>query len=254
MDWNVLSRTIRNDRGKVKEGPSVDYGLHTLVPKDSKAPDHVDIVAIHGLNGHYLKTWTDAKTGVNWLKDHIPKFIPSARVMSFWYNSQLQFSKSTADILTFSQQLLESLIAERESHEETYRPIIFICHSLGGLVFKQAVIRARENERYRMALSYRIHGVMFFGTPHRGSRLATWASITANALRAASFSTSTNARLAKDLEPTSRLLQHITTSFVESWGARLRIASFYETRKMDFLNCLVGDRLSCLNLSVDTEN
>ncbi|EGY21427.1 NACHT and WD domain-containing protein [Verticillium dahliae VdLs.17] len=237
MDWSALSKAMRNDGGKDKDKSSTDYGLHTLVAKDSKSPELIDVVAIHSLNGHFLKTWTDPITGVNWLKDLVPKFLPSARVMSVWYNSQVQFSKSTADIHAFSQQLLESLLAERESIEEQDRPLIFICHSLGGLVFKQAAIKAHENERYRDALSFRFHGVMFFGTPHRGSNLATWASVTANALRAVSFSTSTNARLAKDLEPTSRLLQHISTSFVDSCGAKLKTASFYETRKMDFLNC-----------------
>ncbi|KAF3353859.1 Bile pigment transporter 1 [Verticillium dahliae VDG1] len=246
MDWSALSKAMRNDGGKDKDKSSTDYGLHTLVAKDSKSPELIDVVAIHGLNGHFLKTWTDPITGVNWLKDLVPKFLPSARVMSVWYNSQVQFSKSTADIHAFSQQLLESLMAERESIEEQDRPLIFICHSLGGLVFKQAAIKAHENERYRDALSFRFHGVMFFGTPHRGSNLATWASVTANALRTVSFSTSTNARLAKDLEPTSRLLQHISTSFVDSCGAKLKTASFYETRKMDFLNCLVVEPESAI--------
>jgi hypothetical protein len=114
-----------------------DFGLHTIVPRDRELVNFVDIVAIHGLNGHYLKTWTDEKTGVNWLSDLIPRIIKNARVMSFWYNSKVQFSKSKSGILEFADQLLGSLIASREGYVEEQRPIIFLCHSLGGLVFKQ---------------------------------------------------------------------------------------------------------------------
>ena len=114
-----------------------DYGLHTIVAKTPNATECIDIVAIHGLNGHYLNTWTDEKSKINWLKAFVPEIVPAARVMSFSYNSMLQFSKSTSDVVTFGQQLLECLNAERESMEESQRPIIFICHSLGGLVFKQ---------------------------------------------------------------------------------------------------------------------
>jgi hypothetical protein len=113
----------------------------------SQKPDAlycVDVVAIHGLNGHYLHTWTDEATGVNWLVDIIPDVFRSylfdlkARVMSFHYNSVLQFGKGTSDVFIFANQLLEGLVAERSSMMEAARPILFICHSLGGLVFKQA--------------------------------------------------------------------------------------------------------------------
>lgn len=33
-----------------------DYGLHTIVHAPREAADRVDIVAIHGLNGHHLQT------------------------------------------------------------------------------------------------------------------------------------------------------------------------------------------------------
>ena len=141
MSWDIFATTAKgNARAKSgRKSPALqqaDYGLHTIVGKPPQASESIDIVAIHGLNGHYLKTWTDEKTNVNWLKD-IPEIVPAARIMSFWYNSILQFSKSTSDIFTFGQQLLESLIAERNTTEEAERPIVFICHSLGGLVFKQ---------------------------------------------------------------------------------------------------------------------
>ena len=116
-------------------------GMHVLISKESNEEDLVDIVALHGLGGHYRKTWT-ANSAVlgkskNWLEDFLPEQIPNARIMSYGYNSTVQLSKSVADIGTFAEQLLHSLMAKRRSQNERNRPVIFICHSLGGLVFKQ---------------------------------------------------------------------------------------------------------------------
>jgi hypothetical protein len=62
----------------------------------------VDIVAIYGLNGHCLTTWTHEKSGINWLTDMLPMVVPASRVMSFSCNSVLQFSKSASDVTTFA--------------------------------------------------------------------------------------------------------------------------------------------------------
>lgn len=116
----------------------------------------------------------------------------------------------------------------------------------------QAFVKALGSSQYDL-LGNRIHGVFFFGTPHRGSELASWASILGRVLKAASLNTSTNHRLAKDLESKSRFLDYLSTSFLDRCS-KLQIVSCYETSKMDFLNSLVSSRpgsrfpdpLSCL--------
>ena len=240
-DWGIFSSK--------REGPPVpakskskrqDYGLHTIVPGPKATSRRVDIVAIHGLNGHYLQTWTDEATGVNWLRDLLPRTVPDARVMSLSYNSMLQFSKSTADVSTFALQLLEGISAERESLEEASLPIIFICHSLGGLVFKQAYILATRDPQY-VDLKARFKGVMFFGTPHRGSNLAPWAKTFAGLLEFASFNTSTNTQLARDLEPSSKKLRRISDTFHGLCSRDQHpVISCYETNKMTGLNAPVS--------------
>src|ERR1700709_2784469 len=87
-------------------------GLFVLANQDENDPEAIDIVAIHGLNGHWENTWrTTTQNGgrVNWLREFLPQQVPRARVMSFGYDSVLQFSKSVADIGTFAEQLLEDL-------------------------------------------------------------------------------------------------------------------------------------------------
>lgn len=239
---SILSLWKSKGRGSHNENktPQTGFGLHTLNPRDADAEGMVDIVAIHGLNGHYQTTWTDEKTGVNWLCDR--KISKHARVLSFSYNSAVQFSKSVSDIFDFADQLLEGLLAARVSEAELDRPILFVCHSLGGIVFKQALVRVYENERYR-ELPARISGVLFFGTPHRGSDMAKWASILGAVVKAGSMSSSTNTGIPKDLVPGSRVLQTISRSFIER-SRQLKIYSFFETQKMDFMSDVVSMVLS----------
>ncbi|KAH6895556.1 ankyrin repeat-containing domain protein [Thelonectria olida] len=118
------------------------HGLFKLHPRvyDPSQCD-VDIVALHGLSGNAFKTWTD-KDDHLWLRDSLPDHIPNARIMTFGYDSALRNSKSRMTVFDFAQDLLERLLAERKDPTERERPLIFLCHSLGGIVAKQALILA----------------------------------------------------------------------------------------------------------------
>lgn len=57
--------------------------------------------------------------------------------MAFGYNANVVFGNTTADIVDHAKDLLRGLIDKREEKDENLRPIIFIAHSLGGIVVKQ---------------------------------------------------------------------------------------------------------------------
>jgi hypothetical protein len=81
-------------------------------------------------------------------------------------------------------------------------------------------------------------GVVFMGTPHRGSDLAWWSSFLANILQVTTAGTSTNPRLVTALKNESTTLSDISTQFIER-GAGLKIYTFYETERFERMNCLV---------------
>ena len=84
--------------------------------------------------------------------------------MIFAYNAATSSGYSNASIATHANNLLDRLINRRREEGELHRPLIFVAHSMGGLVVKQALIEARPNPRYccNKASTY---GPVFFGYP-----------------------------------------------------------------------------------------
>jgi hypothetical protein len=89
-----------------------DLGLLLVSPSKETTTTFVeystDLVAIHGLSGHRMKTWT-ADNGRFWLKEFLLSELPYARIFTFGYNSELTFSKSAATIDDFAIGLLDEL-------------------------------------------------------------------------------------------------------------------------------------------------
>ena len=76
------------------------------------------------------------ESGKLWLKDFLPEKLPEARIMSFGYDSKV-FSKSAADIDDVAVNLLDRLNNKR-TDVDSKRPVLFVAHSLGGIVVKKA--------------------------------------------------------------------------------------------------------------------
>ncbi|KAK0642178.1 Alpha/Beta hydrolase protein, partial [Cercophora newfieldiana] len=142
------------------------------------------IVAIHGFRGHAMNTWTysdpaSSSAPYMWIRDLIPIRLPGARVMSFGYDASL-LSGSTGSVWEVAKQLLNSLRNYRNTPTLQRRPIIFIAHSLGGLVVKAALALSRSQGGIYGSTHDETCAIAFFGTPHRGSKKASWARIIAS--------------------------------------------------------------------------
>lgn len=83
-----------------------------------------------------------------------------------------------------------------------------------------------------------VAGVIFLGTPHRGSEVAYWSKLLAKFAGAFTVG-KVREDLLKILEPKSTELWTISSQFVER-GMRLQIFSFYERRDTPGLGSLVS--------------
>ena len=142
----------------------------------------VDIVFVHGLNpkgseDHARRTWTD-DGGIFWPEALLPKEVPSARILLFAYNSSILSNASNAHVASHARSLCDRLKICRLSEREVHRPLVFVAHSLGGLLVKQALVEAKANPRYH-CLKASTHGLVFFATPHRGGEGAVVAEAAA---------------------------------------------------------------------------
>jgi hypothetical protein len=151
---------------------------------EQKPPNEADtesIVAVHDLNEDLRGAWTDTRTGVLWLRDLLPQDALVARVLTFGYDgcpSTFFADRPTDPVTTIAMNLVSYLRANRDDAKCEQRPIIFICHGLGGLVVKKALMLSKERRKYH---SYHDHSIfvctaaiLFFGTPHTDIDPAVW--------------------------------------------------------------------------------
>ncbi|KAI1091610.1 hypothetical protein F5B19DRAFT_457662 [Rostrohypoxylon terebratum] len=126
---------------------------------------NVDIVAVHGLSGDSEETWTDDKTNKLWLRDFLPSQFPGVpiRVWSFGYDASV-FGKAVIDIEDVATSLVAGLDGERQGTHST-KPIIFVAHSLGGIIVKKALILANERSDIWGDIRDSTHGAIFLVSP-----------------------------------------------------------------------------------------
>lgn len=206
------------------------------------SPDNprVDIVFVHGLNGHPKETWTSKDTGVFWPVDLLPKFLDSegARILSYGYNANVAAftdGVSKDKIHNHAETLASTLAANRSLRHCLKRPIVFVCHSLGGLVVKRLLLYchsvANEKIEHIRSIFVSTYGILFLGTPHNGSDLAKWGLLLqkiCNAVVPKNLLDS-SPQLINALKTNNETLQNINSLFAEIMP-RFRIYFFHETR------------------------
>jgi protein SERAC1 len=130
---------------------------------------------VHGLNGHPIASFTTPATSASstdcfWLRDLLPRDLPRSRIYSWGHNA----SVPELPFRDLAMNLADHLGQDVLTMPGRSRPLIFLAHSLGGLIVKQLLVLAPAYHRYEPIVA-RTLGILFLGTPHRGSSTATWA-------------------------------------------------------------------------------
>ena len=178
-----------------------------------------------------------------WPLDLLPSNIRNARIISFGYDSQIlgffYGANNQNSLFAHARNLLQELVALRR--HDSQRKLIFAAHSMGGLLVKDVLRRARnlrDQPRYRH-LYESTYACMFFGTPHRGSDKTGWAML-ARRLALAVLQDS-NDKLIRNLEPNDEALDLLREDFAQVLGERrIRLHTFQEERGMTGVKGLSG--------------
>ena len=95
------------------------------------------------------------------------------RVFTFAYKSNFRRSATNLTITDFAKDLLFHLLTFSQGDCEPIgsRPILFVAHSMGGLVVKRAYIVGKHDPELSGIMA-QVHGMFFLATPHQGSRYA----------------------------------------------------------------------------------
>ncbi|KAH6970345.1 hypothetical protein BKA56DRAFT_661160 [Ilyonectria sp. MPI-CAGE-AT-0026] len=194
----------------------------------------VDICFVHGLTGNRISTWTAHGQTAPWPKTLLPEKLTRARILTYGYDAYI-VSKAVASsnrLIDHATNLLIDLTTDRASCHASSRPLIFVAHSLGGLVCKEAILLSRNNPDHRRRdIFAHLKGIVFMGTPHKGSWMADWAKMPASAL---GLVKSTNKSLLTILETNDQLLESIQARFLalireqREAGRQLEVTCFFE--------------------------
>jgi predicted alpha/beta hydrolase family esterase len=156
-----------------ENSPSSDKGLEKKrglikISGCENASRSGDVIFVHGLGGNAWSTWHpkelyDDNFWLTWLG----KDLLDVGIWSFGYAAEpFEWKGATMPLFDQASNLLDWL----EICDIGQRPLIFVAHSLGGLLVKKMLNTAQTFSK--QAVSEQTKGIVFLATPHTGSHLA----------------------------------------------------------------------------------
>lgn len=210
LEWSILAEKILTNLDHDYRWGRYRAGIYLLAPndlKEEKMEPKADIVFVHGLRGGAFRTWRqmdqkpdpvrwrqgdqkpaewrqadlkpdpvriDPSKTRCWPRDWLPKDLPGIRVIAVDYASFLSDwgfkcpeNSQRNSIQARSKELYEKLQAAGIGE----RPIIWVAHSMGGLITKQLLCDL-FNRYPNDPMLLNTKGIVFYSTPHFGSKTA----------------------------------------------------------------------------------
>ncbi|KAI5838328.1 hypothetical protein DFP73DRAFT_269681, partial [Morchella snyderi] len=208
-----------------------DKHFHDLTPMNiPTGPISVDLIAITGLSGHAFGSWRGRASIVGcpldrpmWLRDFLPERFPHTRIMTYGYDSSLS-QPNGFNFLDYARSFEQSIMNVRQDCPQ--RPIIFIAHSLGGLLVNQLLLRWSQRQEPNPLFDC-VHGIFFFGTPHGGLRTKELSEMVNRAI----WDRKTQILVAQ-LEEDCEFLENQKDNLSKMWAIfKGKVFTFYETEK-----------------------
>ncbi|KAL7387837.1 hypothetical protein ABVT39_002286 [Epinephelus coioides] len=191
MQASHAARALANlDRETVKE--KYQDGVYILHPQTrGNQPIKADVLFIHGILGAAFKTWRQKDRNMLeeekeeesrddytecWPKSWLATDCPNLRILSVEYDSHLSdwmakcpVENQRKSLAYRSQELLKKLKLAGVGE----RPVVWVAHSMGGLLVKKMLLDASEDPDMHGLLN-NTKGIMFYSVPHHGTFMAEY--------------------------------------------------------------------------------
>lgn len=191
----------------------------------SDGPTRCNAIYIHGLGGHAYDTWTRHSDLAGYWPLWLANDIQGLSAHSLQYPAAASsWLGASLNIYDRAQTVLEELLSNPDFQK---CPLVFITHSMGGLIVKQVLREADRRSQIGDEGAKRIisatKAVVFIATPHLGSYQATL-------LRRLSFLVWPS-EATQDLAANSASLRELHQWYID-WPAakRIRHLEFQETK------------------------
>lgn len=142
----------------------------TILSDPPPSQHYADCIAISGLASHPFGSWQPRgqdKTFM-WIRDAIPTALPGVRTAIYGYNSKLKDSRSFQSISDIARGLILHLKSGGWNRSPS-KPVVFLAHSLGGLVLKEATVQMADGmDRSVSDILSNVCGAIMFGVPSLG--------------------------------------------------------------------------------------
>jgi pimeloyl-ACP methyl ester carboxylesterase len=227
VGWHLLLRSIvALKRFRQRASLSGPVLLPVLATSADDNASLVDIIFVHGLAGDSHATWTLNKRDDNFWPRWVAEDISDVAVWTLGFPAE-RFGGTDAKAMALEDRA-KSLLNYLVSQDLGKRPIIFVAHSLGGLLVKQ-ILRTgfdKVDPRWEV-LARAVRGVIFLATPHTGSNLADVAEVLGSILGPSAATSDlqmdgAKLRSLKEWYVFNSVLQNIeTASYAESQAATL---------------------------------
>ncbi|GAB1321005.1 DUF676 domain-containing protein [Madurella fahalii] len=197
--------------------------LRTLHNPATDGTEQIEIVAVQGLDGDFMKPWRHMpSTGAAtmWLRDLLPQKLPNCHTMTFRYDATNVGNMSAHSVRENARKLIRLLRNKRADN----------------------ALKLAKDDRRLSDIYNSTKGIVFFGTPHRGTEETKWLYLLSDI--ASTVRCQPPSEFVRVLEPNSLDLLKIFEDFVPL-ASKYAIVSCYEEH-VDRVRRLIVQKMSAV--------
>ena len=131
----------------------------------------IDCIVLPGWGGHPMGSFMAQESPHIWLIDRLARHFPNFRVWTYGYGAPLRNQLPREDVYEFAQEFISRFRRMRSvfGGVEQKSPIVVLAHSLGGLLFKEIMIKLSQSSHSIDQINVNCtYGALFFGVPSAG--------------------------------------------------------------------------------------